>query len=477
MDSLSSVFSQLFSQFGYESFSHVLIFSLIIGLLIILTAFPFSLYAIKKLEGRRLILFALGLFLLFSFSPVLKVLVVRNLFEMLPPYLKLVILYTIHLLPLYSLIFLFMFSFISKEIFNFTTCHNIKFLLLLKHFIKKMWMTIFTFWNFAIVYIIFDTSKRLIDSSLFSFKTIQDAIPSNIFPDIPPFCLDLINVIPIVILLLPAIFFLYKSPPIIFGNTEINQSIFNPSLKFLSQALTNAKKININVFMIVFLPIAIYIVLIFFTFDLKSLELFKIGGVVLSCMIVSVVIIYLSLFAFYSFVKKFMRKFCIPLLFIFALIPGEIIGYLINYVGISPDMKMSLGFFLFYGVFPLFFLNMSTLQSDDAVSLSKNYRIRGARKVRVIQMLNSSGIILSIMFFAILTCNDSSITSSLVIPNMSEKSIAFALSDAMKSNFQNIGTLPTQLILTNLSLIVLTPLAPFVFGLFFPINLSKNLKF
>jgi hypothetical protein len=174
--------------------------------------------------------------------------------------------------------------------------------------------------------------------------------------------------------------------------------------------------------------------------------------------------------------KDIIRNICIPLLFLLALIPGEIIGYLINYVNINPVIKMGFGLFLIYGVFPVFFINLSSLQNRDVVALSKNLRIGFFGKIRIKQILNSNGIVLSLMFFAILICNDSAITSSLDIPDKSNQSIAYALFKEMMTAGE-LGNLPTQLIVTNILLIIGSPFFPHILGKMYPNNIIEKLKF
>jgi hypothetical protein len=471
-----SVIKELFSQFNNTNFYQILAFSFVMGILIIIISFPFALYSVKKLHGDKLVILALGLFLLFSFSPVLKVLAINKLSDHLSPLFLLKILYLIHLLPLYSLIFLFTFSFLSKNIFDFSECHNIKFPVLLKYFVKKMWMTIITFWNFAVVYMIFDTSKDMIDSGLFSFQEIRASSPSYIFSGISPLKIDLINVIPIVLFLFPAIIFLFKSPPIIFGNNETDQSIFTPKLSFLRKIRISIKESFTNKHsLIVYFPFVIYLILILTTFNVEHFDCGKIGNVFIFCMTTSVIVVYVFLFVFYSGIKSMVRKFLIPILFLLALIPGEIIGYLLNWIDFPPDIKMGVGLFLFYGVFPVFFINLSSLQNRDVIALSKNLGLNFWGQIRIKQILNSSGIVLSLMFFAILICNDSAITSSLNIPNMKDQSIAYDLSYAIMNNKELIGTLPTQLIITNALLIIGSPFFPYLFGEKYPVKFIESI--
>lgn len=472
--------SNLIGQFTSTSFLQMLLFSCLLGLAIVLLSFAFAFYSISRIRGNRLILFALGLFLLFSFSPVLKTLAISRL--PFPEWLHLTTLYMVHLLPLYSLIFLFAFSFLNKHTFDYSKCYGVSYFSLLRFFVAKLWMTIAAFWNFSIVYIIFDTSKDLINSRFFSFQEIRERLPSYAGVDVSPLTVDITNMLPVILFLIPAGVFLIMSSPVNLSNNQSDQTFFTPNLSFLRVFFKRIKRIfssvdSITTFVVMCVPYMIYCLLVISIFNLITIiDSITMRNTLVFSIVVSVSVVYCFLHA------SKLRRMLIPVLFFLALIPGEIIANVINnefllsnlfeFLHVDSNylfyLRLALGMFLFYGIFPLFFVNLSSLQHENANALSKNYCLAIHKKIQVTQLLNFGGIILSLVFFSILICNDSALISGLVFPNAKEQSFAYALSEAILNN-KDIGTLHLQLIFANIILIVTAPFFPMLLRLVIPI--------
>jgi hypothetical protein len=455
------------------SFIYMLLVGIVLGGVINILSFSISLSFIKQISRNKslIFIFAVGLFLLFSLSPVLKVLVLKKIF--ISSFWLTIGTYFIHLLPLYTLIYLFSFSFIDTQIFSYSKCQNVGYWTLFNHFFKKMLRSVLIFWNFAAIFILFDTSKDLIDSSLFSFQELHTVTTIYVI-QLNHIVIDLIKMILIILFLIPSVLFSI----FIKSNTKLssdisNLSVFIPSFSLVKRRNKRGKKINIhksfiNGYILGVIPIFLYIVFTLFFINITKLNWGLLIKTFLSCSFISLVTVYFFLGLCFALNKRKKTRLLISyVLFIIALLPGEIIGSFVNLIGFTNEWNIKLiplvefqsiiGFVFFYGIFPFFFINLSLLESEDTLRIGQNYKMGLFKQINLLFRVNYKGIILSLIFFAILICNDSIITSSLIISDMESRSIAFKISNLIRNPVQFDALLPILLILVNFLLIIFAP--------------------
>ncbi|MFA8451889.1 MAG: hypothetical protein ACEPOW_14435 [Bacteroidales bacterium] len=467
------MFEPLLEIFMSSSFLNMLAISIVLGGMINVISYSFSLLFIKQISRSKsfIFVFAVGLFLLFSLSPVLKVLVLKKIFTN-----NIVLtagVYVIHLLPLYTLIYLFSFSFIDTNFFSYAKCQKVKYWYLFQHFRKKMMRSLLIFWNFATIFILFDNSKDLVNSSLFSFQELHNVTASYIL-ELSPVIIDLIKIIPIVLLLIPSfIVSLFIKSNIQFSSDISNLSVFIPTFYFPKRKNKGSKRKLIrnqfeNGYVLGGIPILLYITFTLFFIDLSKIDWVFLFKTFLSCSFISIITVYIFLGVCFILNKRKKTRLVISyVLFIFALLPGEIIGAFVNLIGLTNEWNIKLvplveiqsiiGFILFYGIFPFFFINLSLLESEDTLRVGQNYKLSILKQINLLLKVNYKGIILSLLFFAILICNDSIITSSIDVSDMENRSIAFKISSLIRNPVAFDNFLPILLIIANFLLIVFSP--------------------
>jgi len=477
--------------------------SVVLGGVINITSFALALYVIVKLVRNNAMfhVFSIGLFFLYSLSPVLKILALNKIFEF-----NLAVkisLYLIHLIPLYVLIYLFVLSYVNPEVFVLLKSCNAGLGDLFRHFIRRLSSSMLLFWNFSFVYILFDTSKDLVDSSYFSFQEIYDMSP--VYSSTQEYYIvDLLKFLPVLIFLLPSFmiaFFLLRKEKMSgdFGAL----SIFMPKFDIFKDKILNTENVYIEKFkdlFIGFTPIALYFLFVISFMGVSAFDWYFLMRVYISCITLSLLSAFLYSLLSYITRKSFWgRSIASYILFTSALLPGMVVGYFVIYllnvcdyniewnVPWAPmvELELLIAFLLYYGIFAYYFISIGIVENEEILDLSENYKMKNVRglhlikrlseKAKIVSKVNRKALVLSLMFFAVLVCNDSAITSSSNLSNMEVRNIAYKISDVIRNSKPLDGLLPIQLIIVNFILLFTAPYYEKIFDWLsvLPIKLPK----
>lgn len=446
-------------------------------------------------DEPRVYNFLLGLFLLYSISPVLKILMIREI-QGIPDIYKIALFYFLQLSPLYIIIYVFVLSFVSPKVFILVDKYVPEKIAIFKHMLKSYYKIFFIFTNLSFVYIVFDINKGLINSKYFSYQDVLGVTPVYIFND-SLMNIDVIKLFYVVMFLLPTILIISLSAIFkknVFPRISIDASeriwlgsFIEKSRLFgwgndIKTEMEAQKDFHYRYFLesiMVYFPWLILLFIIVFVafseLNLLSLNFSYLIKVYLSSLFISSVLVYA--FVIISIYLKKIIPTISNLLLIFALIPGDVLCAYINNIHVPEinlfgmpllELQLILGFVILYGLFPVFFLSISAGENKEIDNMAKLYIendicIRWYSKIKkrieVFVLINTKSLKLSIMFLSILILNDTVVTSGISITDMKTRSIAYAISEMIKTAQYATGDPMTILLIIGNILVVL--LAPY----------------
>lgn len=481
---LESVFLGDLSTSFWDTFLLSTLLSAFINIIAIVSAivlvFKLSTY---RLKFQNLLL---GLFFLYSFSIILKYLIIDQTLD--SSLLSIVLLYILHLLPLYVLIYLFIVSFIEIPLFALLDSYGVSLYDLVTFLLKRMKWNILLLSNFCIGFIQFDDTKtKFGDPFYFSFSDIQEQFGNFYISHGDDLSyIFFIEIIPLIIVILPAILGL------IFGSSRINlilsQSTNNKItlnsyavktidvLKEVVQKFSQQSKRLIVITIISLIPLALYIIIfiIFFVSFIPPViegamaaSFFKLNDILKLFTWISISIAYGIAVIIILVPFIFNNKICIivtVILFITALIPQSIIGYGVSSLIESPNLRLVCSYFLAFGVFPIFFLQLSIRENGKIIKFANSIKVSLFDKAKIYFELFRDPINLSLTILAVLIVNDSAIISSIGMPENDIISFSYIVANEISNKsrllLDNTKLLQSvfYLLFSNILIVVISPL-------------------
>lgn len=500
MEQLGHILSDLFWGSLSIPFYRMSLYSAILSLCLNALSFVVALYVISNISRNliKISTFLIGLILVCSFSPLLKVLVLKEFFSNVK-YLNLVLLYFFHLSALYILIYAFFFSLVSANTFSLISSYKIPFTVTLKYFFKKAKWIFVVFVSFSFTFILFDTSKSLIDNSLFSINILDQRYPSYLFSRFSFY----IYTVPVLVTLFPAISVFVVQRERLYGRLIVEHptSMLTPNIsidvfgyikKLILQAKRFAKSypketiLMISPWLVYLLLIAGFVKLFFPILgslpilDKAYLSLFvkTISGAIIISFCVCL------FFLFLAFVKS-IKFVLLSTLFIVCLLPLAIVGYFVSHlpaIELSKsfltifEFRLIVGLTLSFGVFPFFFLTLAINEQERLITLLRVYKTPFLKRAEAIWEVLKPSFYIGLVVYAILLINDAIILEAIPITDKFERSFAYLLYERMSRSTQGINNNEMfynafYLVLCNMVLLLAAPIIHFfvrVFHFFVP---------
>jgi hypothetical protein len=467
--------------FGF--YSCVFIFSFLVLLGSFIIAYLVIIYSCKGQESFWLVV---ALILFYSYPSVLKALFIRNHIP-LPLEVKLALFYFIQCGPLYIVFCMAIMSFLNPNLAGMLRHYDVGWRKFLRYLFKTYKLEFVIFWDFLFVYIFFDSTRGIIDSEYFSFQTISKDFFSTAMRDFGGKEKVLVSISCLIALMLPAIFAFPHLEGKKNNGGKINLSPFNEwlsriegysyglekgVLKGLGEWLKSLSPLGLQGF--IFITYLFGIGYVLYLANLWELLVKNMGyGVVWNevtwrtiklCLWASVVAIVMCVAFFFASkkdcgvviynkaVSAWGVKFFLLFFLVMALMPGNVVGYIINnLVGDYWRLGTILGLFFAYMIFPLYLIDSGVSRYVYILRASNTSgALRGLYKVF---RLLSGEMIAGALFFLVLACNDSSsISSSMNIPV--DNFLSKDLFDKVGVNPDSTGFIPVQLVFASMFLAI-----------------------
>lgn len=454
------------------SFYRMVVVAISIGFIINTLAHYISTTVLLRMSDkkRNISKFVIGLIVLFSFAPSIKVDLIYSFVNSLEA--RIFWFYLLQLLPLYIVLYLLTYSFIGIDTFSISAHYGAKDWRVAYHIFRKATAGYFIFLAFMFVYVLFDDAKSRIDSSLFKFADIQTKNPSLTQTNPKGDLISHTSPILLFIIFIILIYFLFRKH--LARRLTINRINSTNVISFTldESHLVGYSKWDADSLIKKFVIYSPYVILGIIILFYSSKYLFefdpftKLGFIWSRSFTYSVVLC--SLVALLCFIALYNRVLNYILFFAFlslGLLPQSIIGYsmsqLFPQAGDSVlNFRLFFGYFLSFGIFPFYFY--STYFKENAAGFAYSDVVAGfSKKVAHIYLIAKEPFKLSLGLVLLLTINDSMIIYSISYPSAHNKSFAYTLynlqTNASNTNSPEFINNVTWLISINLIVVTLLP--------------------